>query len=369
MAGWACLAIGGILLLLVYLISAIAHPLLVVSQYVLGLAVCLLAYFGLIALVANHFIRVEARDDWKKDPENAMPSPLKFDWSKEREAIHYLVYQHEEVKGKIQAAYNYGKRNGLRATDTSAGSRYDARSSEGAKLNDFLDKLWSLEHSIDAKIKSNHAEIKKLISNHDWASKHIALVGLESAAVTGRIGVLAYLITFFGLLFWNPQWVQYLSSNSWFAIPSLRIVYAPSAIAAVIGWVASFWSDSRIWNHMLHSMHKEEIEGWAQVSEDIENARDLPDDYRSPSRASDAGNAQQQQPKAGATQSERMWFEVLGVAENASADQINTAYRQRIREYHPDYVASRGGKLQEVAEQETKAINLAKEQAKLLGKV
>ena len=265
-AGWVCFAIGGILVLLGYLVSAIAHPLLVASQYGLGLTICLLAYFGLVALVARYFMSTEVRDDWKKDPRHAMPSPHEFDWSKERDVIHHLAYQYQEVLLKISATRAYGKQNGIRMTDNSEGSRFDGRSSEGAKLNKVLDKLWALEDSIDTMIKAAHTEIKEVISNHDWHSKHRALVHHEAAVPSAKIGIVAYILTVLTLLLWNPTWVQYLSSNAWFAIPALRAVYAPAAIAAVVGWVTRSLAFSPIEKNLRDTMHKDEIAGWNQVA-------------------------------------------------------------------------------------------------------
>jgi DnaJ-domain-containing protein 1 len=54
-------------------------------------------------------------------------------------------------------------------------------------------------------------------------------------------------------------------------------------------------------------------------------------------------------------------FTILGIAVGSSTDQIKEAYRARMREYHPDTVATRGEKIKQAAEKETKRINRAYE--------
>ena len=52
-------------------------------------------------------------------------------------------------------------------------------------------------------------------------------------------------------------------------------------------------------------------------------------------------------------------FQVIGVPRSASAREIKTAYRRRIREYHPDRVAHLGTDLRQLAEQKARTINKA----------
>lgn len=53
------------------------------------------------------------------------------------------------------------------------------------------------------------------------------------------------------------------------------------------------------------------------------------------------------------------WNEVLGVAANATPDQIKDAYRTLMSQYHPDKVASLGEELQVLAERKSKEISAA----------
>lgn len=54
-------------------------------------------------------------------------------------------------------------------------------------------------------------------------------------------------------------------------------------------------------------------------------------------------------------------YAVLGVAEQASQDEIEQAYRRRMSEYHPDKVASAAPELKALAEQRASEINAAYE--------
>lgn len=52
-------------------------------------------------------------------------------------------------------------------------------------------------------------------------------------------------------------------------------------------------------------------------------------------------------------------YKVLGVPDEASIEEIASARRKLLQQYHPDKVASMAEKFRLVAESETKAINLA----------
>lgn len=57
------------------------------------------------------------------------------------------------------------------------------------------------------------------------------------------------------------------------------------------------------------------------------------------------------------------WYKVLGVTRTSSMEEIQTAYKSLIRQYHPDKVASLGEELRNLAEQKSKAINVAYKEA------
>jgi DnaJ-domain-containing protein 1 len=60
------------------------------------------------------------------------------------------------------------------------------------------------------------------------------------------------------------------------------------------------------------------------------------------------------------------WYRVLEVSESASLSEITIQYKRKIRDYHPDKVASLGEELRELAEFKSKEINSAYEYAKNL---
>lgn len=57
------------------------------------------------------------------------------------------------------------------------------------------------------------------------------------------------------------------------------------------------------------------------------------------------------------------WFRILEVSESACQKQIAAAYKQKIRQYHPDKVAQMGAEIREVAEFKSKQINAAYDHA------
>lgn len=55
----------------------------------------------------------------------------------------------------------------------------------------------------------------------------------------------------------------------------------------------------------------------------------------------------------------RQWYDVLGVDQDCSTEEIRRAYRQKIAGYHPDRMAGLGPDLLELAEERSKEINAA----------
>lgn len=53
------------------------------------------------------------------------------------------------------------------------------------------------------------------------------------------------------------------------------------------------------------------------------------------------------------------WFRILNVPDSSGKEEISIAYKQKIRQYHPDKVATLGPELRELAELKSKQINAA----------
>jgi DnaJ-domain-containing protein 1 len=57
------------------------------------------------------------------------------------------------------------------------------------------------------------------------------------------------------------------------------------------------------------------------------------------------------------------WYDILGVAPDATLEQIKRGYRQKISQYHPDKVANSADEIRQLAESRSKQINTAYEYA------
>jgi DnaJ domain len=59
----------------------------------------------------------------------------------------------------------------------------------------------------------------------------------------------------------------------------------------------------------------------------------------------------------------RNWWDVLGTARDATLNEVKAAYRQKIKLYHPDRVASLAPEFVQLAEQRSRELNAALDQA------
>jgi DnaJ-domain-containing protein 1 len=66
----------------------------------------------------------------------------------------------------------------------------------------------------------------------------------------------------------------------------------------------------------------------------------------------------------GGPQGTRPWWEVLGVSQGSSWDEVKAAYRTKIKQYHPDRVLGLGEEFQHLADRKTRELDEAFNEAK-----
>jgi len=60
-------------------------------------------------------------------------------------------------------------------------------------------------------------------------------------------------------------------------------------------------------------------------------------------------------------------FELLEIDEKSTTDEVKAAFQRKIKDYHPDKVNASGSKIKQMAEEETKLVNIAYQTLKKLG--
>ncbi|MBI4201918.1 MAG: J domain-containing protein [Chloroflexi bacterium] len=83
-----------------------------------------------------------------------------------------------------------------------------------------------------------------------------------------------------------------------------------------------------------------------------------------------AGESSEESPgqQNGRVSTHRSPFDVLEVAPEATVEDVRSAYRRKVQQYHPDKVADLGPELRQVAERQMKEINAAYDALKRLGR-
>ena len=71
------------------------------------------------------------------------------------------------------------------------------------------------------------------------------------------------------------------------------------------------------------------------------------------------GDQESQQESTQARTGPTAWFEVLGVGRYATGEEVRSAYRKLVSQYHPDKVAALGPELRELATRKSQEITSA----------
>lgn len=81
------------------------------------------------------------------------------------------------------------------------------------------------------------------------------------------------------------------------------------------------------------------------------------------SRKNDYQKTNNQRESRQESASNKSWYEVLDVSPSASLPDIKAAYKRKISMYHPDKVSSMGPEFNEIAQNKSKEINIAYDEA------
>lgn len=334
----------------------------VLLTFALKLAITVAFFAAPLTIIAGYYAsrRISAHP-----PEP--PNPEIFDRPREEALISRLLSKKDWWSKFHRERYEIGASEGLYLTQKSEETRFRA-SRRGNELNENLQTAEDALQGIDAGIGELRSAVYETLpdwhkSFDDWAIAQSAILAWKASVLCLLPAIIVFYL--FGaltndnvgglqsLLLWNPA----------SSIPLGPLVSAV-LISYVVGGAALFyyrkklrsslWGSEadRIWSGLLHK--------WNSFS-DV-------DAYFAPDNSTSASEEDLERDKATSAPfpefENEPWHRVLGVSANASADEIKAAYRNRIKDYHPDSVAGRGQKIRDVAEAESRKINIAYDQAK-----
>jgi hypothetical protein len=200
-----------------------------------------------------------------------------------------------------------------------------------------------------------------------WLERFERWRSYSSARSAFRVALCTYVIVLAALLMVQPESVRNFSAtvsqHIWFPTAILSSTYG----AIVVASGASATIGALTWIARFRQLYSEFPGGddfdptW--VEDEVETLDSFVNSYwenegegEGEPEFSDDDTEWDEQPK------KLSCYEILGVGSNASAAEIRTAYREKIKQYHPDRVAALGPKLKAVAERETKMLNVAYEE-------
>ncbi len=326
-------------------------------SFILKSALTLVIYGAPAVLLAGLLIYVGT-----KSTPPALPNLANFDPKDQNERIEALVPLANQLSGQIRRLYFEGQNDGIefRNWRDGDGPRFREHSKKGKVLNRGLDEFEGNLNSCLKEIRSIKHQVSANIP--DWRRpfdewRHAAT--LKKAFV---FGVIIYLITivaaipFTGELSRSAESVVFLN-----LLPTA--LYAPSVAASFVSALAVIVVRMSAFGNLENLVDHAFVEKWEALNAKWDPNADVIDECGDGFDDTDASGTDDDQAwnedgEVDETENlARPWYVVLGIDEKASIAEIKTAWREGMKQYHPDRVAGLGPKLQALAEEETKELN------------
>jgi DnaJ domain len=268
--------------------------------------------FPIVALCALIYFAIRCAFQ----PKSLSPSYL-FPGEK-GENLKEVLASLEEVERDIARIRAAGQDLDLRADGL-----FDARNSRGRRLNKVLEPAYELMEAATAFRSELEQSAQELLDNWNFN---------RTGRSCSTVAVVVYLV------------VAVIASLSTSGFAVLAISGISSVVAAALTLIIkAAMSEDDLSAYMPSEIGPKESGQRERIGDDE-------------AAASTAAGAKKPREK-------KDCFEILGLKPGASTDEIKAAYRDAIKQYHPDYVASLGVELREVAERKTKELNAAYREA------